>query len=145
MSSSNNVVDSIREGGLDAILSVRESLGAAMAQVSIVTRTWTGLEVGDGDQVETLTAITPTPGIRTFAHDTRVKEGGAIQQGDILIKQISQNQFPLETDIDCSSTSKLIEKFYRVGEKDYTVVNVRRRQVTWNVLLRRKSDQTRFR
>lgn len=128
---------------MDAALSVRDCVGAALHPVQILTRTWSGERPGDGTAVESLLDIYPTPQIVDYGHDIRGTQGGFIRQGDIILRGISKNKFPLESAIDCSTTSRKIEKFYFIAERLYTVIHVKDKPVTWDVHLRKRSDETR--
>lgn len=136
-------VDSLRKG-VNKILQSREKIGAALKSVSLVTRSWSGSRVGEGTAEDSSVAVRPTPRVKPFAHDLRIREGGAIKQGDILIKGISKQNFPDEDQIDGSSDAKNIEKFYEIGNKIYQVIEIRERHLTWDVQVRRLSDQRRF-
>lgn len=129
--------------GLDSILGIRDEIGAALKPVFLVTRTWSGTEIGDGTKKETRSEVRPSPGIRQYTNDLRITEGGAVKQGDVLLKMISKQSFPTEKDVDCSVSSNTVEKFYEVDGILYRVVNVREKHLTWDVLVRRVSDQRR--
>jgi len=125
-------------------LEVRDELGAIKDEVHYVTREWSGERVGDGSAYDSKARILPSPWIVDLSQNIRVTEGGAIKQGDLILKQISQDSYPNEKDIDGSSDSELIEKFYSVGEFLYRVINVRKRYATWDIHIRRLKDQTRY-
>jgi hypothetical protein len=136
-------MESLKKGGLDTILGIRSQLGADLKKVFLVTRVWSGSQIGEGDVEETLQEISPSPGIKDYSHNIRMVEGGNIKQGDLIIHQISKNKFETEKEIDCSSDDPAIEKLFRVGEDYYRVISVVERQLTWDVQVRRLSDQTR--
>lgn len=125
--------------GLNSILGVRDKV-ALIHRVYMVTRTWSEREIGRGEYRDVEVQMLPSPGIKEFKHDLRVQEGGAVQQGDVLLKGISQVSYPEESDIDCSSSLPGVERFYRIAGKEYTVVNVRERYLTWNVLCRKRGQ-----
>lgn len=129
--------------GLNAILGIRDDLGAALKEVYLVTRSWSGGELGEGDPTEIKVRMLPSPRVVEFKHDLRIKEGGAVQQGDILLKMISKVSFPKQCDVDGSTNSQNVEKFYEVGGILYRVVGVTEKHLTWNVLLRPISNQAR--
>lgn len=139
----SGVIDDILPD-VDDILGVRDDIGAALKPVSIVTRNWSGVELGAGDASEFKTPVLPSPRVVEFAHDLRIKEGGAVKQGDILLKMISKNKYPNQSDVDFSGLPPNVEKFYDVGGKLYRPFNVVEKFLTWNVLLRPHSDQTRY-
>lgn len=136
----SNLIDCIK-GSLNCILGIRESIGADLRKVYIVTRTWSGTSIGDGEVSEEVEQITPTPGIYDLSNDHRVKEGGQVQAGDILIRQISKSSYPDKVNVDCTVDNNLKEKFYRLGTEDYRVINVVEKYVVWDVQVRKISDQ----
>ncbi len=129
---------------IDCVLGVRDSIGASIADVSIVHRKWSGSKIGEGEATETVTKMLPTPGIKLFNHDLRIKEGGTVQSKDILLTSISQHKYPEQSMIDGTKPDKLVEVMYDVGGRLYQVVSVEQHLVTWNVLLREISDQRRY-
>jgi hypothetical protein len=137
-----NPIDSIK-ASIDPILNIRAMIGAVLHPVYIVQRSWSGTQIGDGSMKEVITEVLPSPGIKNYDHNLRVTEGGNIKQGDLLMKMISKNRYPLETDVDCSSSNPVMEKLYKVGDFYYRVVSIVENQVTWDVQVRRLSDQTR--
>lgn len=140
---SNDLIDSLLPN-LDDTLGVRDSIGAVLHTVSILTRVWTGRQVGDGQASDTVAQILPSPGIKEFGHDLRLMEGGTIRQGDILVKGISKNKYPNEEMIDCSTTSPLIEKFYLIDDRIYTVISVKEGYLTWDVQVRKQASKARY-
>lgn len=138
-----NLVESIKDCGLDKILGVRDKIGAALKKVKIITREWDGDEPGHGNSKTSELNIFPSPRIVSFDHDVRLQEGGYIQQGDILLKGISKSSFPDQKTLDNISESRNIEKFYDVGGILYQIISIKEKLLTWNVHLRRFSDQRR--
>jgi hypothetical protein len=128
---------------LNSILGLRDSLDVALKPVHIVTRTWSGPELGHGTKTEARVRVLPSPRVFEFKNDVRLVEGGTIQQGDILLKMISKQSYPTQNLVDCSVTAENIEKFYEVGGILYRVVAVTEKHLTWSVLLRRLSQQAR--
>lgn len=125
----------------DSILSIRDEIGAVKSPVFILTRTWAGGEVGKGLPTDSLAQILPSPHIVDFGHDLRVKEGGAVKQGDLILKSISKQSYPLESDVDCSTDGEGIEKFYFINNRIYEVVHAKSRYVTWQVHVRKTIKQ----
>lgn len=122
------------------ILGLRDELGAIKHHVYLVTREWSGTAKGDGQMTETEEKILPTPFLQDYSHDLRLREGGMIRQGDIMIKHISMQSYPDEDMIDCSvpmDKQKTTEKYYRVDGKFYEVISVKRDYVYWNVQVRK--------
>ena len=135
-----SLIDSLKDCS-DSILGIRESIGADLRKIYLVTRTWSGEMVGDGLASDESVKIEPTPGIKNLSNDHRVKEGGAVQNGDLLIHQISKYRYPEQKDIDCSSDLANVERFYQVGDVLYTVINTVEKHLVWDVQIRRRSDQ----
>lgn len=127
----------------DSILGIRDSVGAVIDPVFFITRTWSGMAPGDGSAVDTKVQMLPSPGIKNYAQDIRLKEGGAIKAGDIVLFDVSRNKFQ-ESDLDGTSQSPRVEKFFLVGQKLYQVINLAKRYVTWDVQLRELTNQTRY-
>jgi len=129
---------------IDDILSLRDQLGVALKKVGIVTRTWEGFEPGEGKARDSYDQILPTPEIVDFSHRQRIQTGGAVQQGDIILKHLSKKTYPQKSLIDCSTTEKKIEKFYDLGGELYQVISVKEDHFTWDVQVRKLSDQSRY-
>ena len=135
------VLDGLKDC-LDDVLSIPGDLGLRLHQVFQVTRTWQGPMVGDGSFTDEVVEVLPQPGIKDFTHSVRVLEGGSIKQGDLILTGVSKNAYPEESDVDLKSADH-VEKFYRVGCNDYRVVSVKENLLTWDIQVRRLSDQTR--
>lgn len=129
---------------LDPILSIRDDLGLSLRNVAIVTRTWSGAELGDGTATETKVNMRPSPKIVDMNQKKKVKEAGAVEGADVMLRSISKNSYPTKAHVDCSSSTARIEKFYEIGSELYRVVAVREKQLTWVVELKQHSDQTRY-
>jgi hypothetical protein len=136
-------IEDIKAIANDALQAVDE-IGAIKSYVYQITRTWTGSEPGDGTATEIKTQILPTPLIYDLSHDLRLVEGGIFKQGDLILRMISQYNYPNENDVNCFSNDSKIEKFYEIDDDLYQVINVRKDYATWNVHVRRLSDQTRY-
>lgn len=135
---------------IDDILCAVESVGAFVKKVSFVTRTWytdsakttLGTTVG-GFATDVVESMCPNPTMKDYSQDIRLREGGVVKQGDIILKNVSKNKYA-EEDLDGSTSAPNIEKFYLVGAKLYQVINVTEELVTWRVQLREMSNQTRY-
>lgn len=136
----SNLVESMT-GCVDSILSIREKLGADLRHVYLVTRTWTGRTPGEGTYTDAVEEIKPVPALRELKHDRRVKDGGTATEGDLLIYHISKNQYPTDDLLSCASSAKNIEKFYKIGKFTYTVLKIQERYITWDIEVRRRTDQ----
>lgn len=122
---------------IDAALSVRDCLGVALAEVSIITRVWTGKRVGDGTYTETVQEVRPTPGIRNFSHDIRISEAGAVKQGDLMLIGISKNGIPLESTLKTQTNIKNTEKMILVGKHYYRTISIVEHLLTWDIQVRK--------
>ena len=120
---------------IDSILSLRDEIGAVKAPVYIVTRTWKEKK-GIGDFTETKNQILPSPRIIDLSHDARIREGGAVKQGDLILKMISKESYQ-EKDIDLSVTDDKTEKFYLIKNGLYELVSLIDKYVVFQVHLRR--------
>lgn len=122
---------------LDDILSVRECIGANLADVKIITRTWSGARPGDGQFDDVEIPLTPAPQIRDYSHDIRLQQGGSYKQGDLLLRAISKNAFPTEIELRTDTGIKNVQKFIKVGENYYITINVKENLVTWDIQVRK--------
>jgi len=120
---------------VDSILGLRDDIGAVKSPVFIVTRTW-GEQKGVGVPTDVKTQILPSPRIVEMSHDMRLREGGFVKQGDIILKMISKESYK-ETDIDLSVPSDKVEKYYLVKNALYEIVSVVDKYVVFQVHLRR--------
>lgn len=120
---------------IDSILSLRDEIGAVKAPVYIVTRTWKEKK-GIGDFTETKNQILPSPRIFDLSHDSRIREGGVVKQGDLILKMISKESYQ-EKDIDLSVTDDKTEKFYLIKNGLYELVSLIDKYVVFQVHLRR--------
>ena len=136
-------IDDLRST-VDDVLQIRDEIGVVKAEVSFVTRSWSGETVGDGSASEAKEKVIPTPHVVDLSHNIRLQAAGSIQQGDILLKSISKKRYPDLTDVDGSSESKNIERFYEIGDKLYKVINVVSKYATWAVQVRKLTDETRY-
>lgn len=121
----------------DDILGIRDSIGAAIHNVYIVTRTWSGSEPGDGTPTDVVAQMLPTPALVDLSHKFVLQEPGRYKQGDIMLKGISKQSYGTEDIVRLKSASKAVEKFYRINSQLYVVVNVRESYITWDVHVRR--------
>lgn len=139
---SKGIIESLLPS-IDSILSIRDSIGAIKKPVYIVTRTWAGTEPGDGAAKDVEAPMRPSPGVKDVSQDFRLREGGMVRAGDIFLSQVSKHSFKI-SDIDGTSPAQNIEKFFRVGDKIYQVINTTESYVTWTILLRQLTSQVRY-
>lgn len=127
---------------LEAALQTREDLGLAFQKVYLVTRTWSGQNIGDGTYSEKTVQITPTPIVEEHDFDLRLTEGGSIKQGDRIIKKILKSKFPNESDVDTriQDNSKKVEILYKIGTAYYVVQHILEKALYWDVQVRRVID-----
>jgi hypothetical protein len=135
-----SLIENLRDN-INQMLGVRDSLGVAKKQVYIVTRTWSGLEPGDGTYKDQTEQVLPSPGIRIYSNDYRIKEGGLIQQGDVLLRWISRESFPYLCQVDGSVKAQNVEVFYKLDDILYRVIQVEEKLLCWHVQVRRVSKQ----
>ena len=121
---------------IDGILGLRDELGAIKNKVQIVVWKWPQ-EKGQGSPAETIFDVRPTPYVVNYAHNTKIQEGGYWKQGDLLLKHISKGSYPLESDVDCTVSDDLTEKWYLIDGYKYEVVSVVDGYVYWNVQVRK--------
>ena len=126
---------------LNDILGVRDSLGATLKPVKIVSWTWSGADIGVGTKVELAVDVTPGPRIVEFSADSKVLQGGAVKAGDIMLKMVSKQTFPTVDLVDCVALAPSVERFYSVGGIQYQVIGITEKHLTWNIHLRRRSHQ----
>ena len=122
---------------VDSILGIRDGIGASLADIEIITRTWSGRRVGEGTFSETSVDVKPTPQIMDFSHNIRVSEAGAVKAGDLVLVGISRNQFPDEAVLRTDNSDKKVEKLYKVGDHFYRTIHIKEKLVTWDVHVRK--------
>lgn len=145
----SGLIDDLKES-IDDILGVRDDIGAVLRPVFFVTRTWysdeektvPATEIG-GYAIDEEVQMLPSPGLKDYSQDLRLREGGMIKQGDLVLTNVSGNLYS-ESDLDGSSSAVNIEKFFRVGDAIYQVINVRPKYVVFDVQVRRLANQTRY-
>ena len=120
---------------VDSILSLRDEIGAVKAPVYIVTRVWEDKK-GVGKFTDTKVQMLPSPRIVDLSHDMRIREGGIVKQGDLILKMISKESYS-EKDIDLSVTDDKTEKFYLIKNGLYEIVSVVDKYVVFQVHIRR--------
>lgn len=130
-------------GCIDKVLEVRENIGAQLADVFFVTRTWTGRRPGDGTFTDVTEQMKPTPCIKDFSHDIRLQAGGNYKAGDLLLTSISRNKFPDESKLLTTTSVGNVVKFIKVGPHFYRTISVKENFVTWDIHVRKtRQDQT---
>lgn len=120
---------------VDSILSLRDEIGAVKSPVFIVTRVWNETK-GIGQPTETRVQILPSPRIVELSHDMRLREGGFMKQGDVILKMISKESYK-ESDIDLSVPNDKTEKFYLIKNSLFEIISVVDKYVVFQVHIRR--------
>lgn len=135
---------------INSILGVRDSIGAIIRPVYFVTRQWyvdQALTIKnnqpEGFAKDTTVQLLPTPMLKDFSQDIRLREGGTVKAGDIVLRGVSKASYK-EADIDGTTSDTGVQKFYLVGDKLYQVINVTEKYVTWDVQIRELTNQTRY-
>lgn len=123
-------------GCVDKILGVREDIGAQLADVYLIERSWAGERPGDGSFIDVSVRLSPTPGIVDYSHSVTISESGAYKSGDIILKNISRNQWA-EGQLLTVTDAKNVERFYKVGNHYYTCIHIKENFLTWDVHLRK--------
>ncbi len=134
---------SLRDGLMscvDSALSVRDKTGAKLHDVFVVTRTWSGEDIGDGQSSETEIQVLPTPEIVDYSMDIRLQTGGSIRQGDLILKSISCNKFSA-VDLHTQTEQDNVEKFYKINNEFYDVIRIRERFITFEVHIRKTNER----
>lgn len=121
---------------LNSILGIRDKV-AIIHAVFQVTRSWSGDELGEGVAQDDKVRILPTPRLKEYGNDVRIAEGGSIKQGDIILKGISKENYS-EEDLECTTSSSNVERFWLIDDKEYTTINIRERYLTYEVQLRKR-------
>jgi hypothetical protein len=135
-----SLIEELKED-LNDILDIIDELGAYNYPLFFLTRTWSGVRAGEGTAKDVLTRVVPSPMIRDYSHDIRVQQGGAIQQGDLILRLLSKQSYPTQKHIDGSSDKLNVEKFYYINEGLYRVVSITENYLTWNVQIRKTAHQ----
>lgn len=112
-------------------------MGAQLADIWFITRTWTGKRIGEGQFTDAITKVFPLPQIKDFSHDIRITAGGAVQQGDLILVGLSRNQYPNMTVLRTDTGIANIEKMIKVGDHFYRVIHIKEKLVTWDIHVRK--------
>lgn len=128
---------------VDKILGIREEMGAQLADVFFVTRTWSGERTGDGDFSDTIEQMSPLPEIVDYSHDVRLQQAGTYKQGDLILRSVSRNQYPDEDKLRTDTLERNVEKFLKVGDHFYRTIHIKEKLVTWDIHVRKVAqDET---
>jgi hypothetical protein len=81
--------------------------------------------------------------MKSFNQDVRLREGGAIKAGDIVLTGVSRNKYQ-QCNLDGTTPNKGVELLYMLGQTMYQVINVTQKYVTFDVQIRELTDQQRY-
>jgi hypothetical protein len=138
----NTLVDGLKKN-LNNILGVRDSIGAKVRDVFILTRTWGGEGIGVGNFTDDISQVLPSPYLVDYSHNIMVHDAGAVRGGDLIIKMISKESYPKESDVDCrvDQSNLNVQRFYFINNMSYNVIHVKDNYVTWDVQVRKIDDE----
>lgn len=135
---------------VDSILGIRDSIGAVIRPVFFLTRTW----YQDSDHTsqssdisgyakDVVVQMLPSPKVVDITQEIRTREGGSVNNGDVMLNSVSRSKYRFE-ELDGSSSANNIEQLYVVGVKVYQVVKVTEQYLTWRIILKELTNQTRY-
>ena len=126
------------KSSMDGIFKIRDDLGAVIRRVSFVTRTWSGTAIGDGTYEDQEVEMWPQAGIKDVSQDIRLREGGAVKAGDLLVHTVSKNRYQDRSMVDGTVPDgcKNIEKFLKIGDELHAIVGVVESHLTWTIQAR---------
>jgi hypothetical protein len=133
------IVDDVLKN-VDSILGLRDDLGAIKHPIYILTREWSGNEPGSGTPTDSTQQVLPTPYLVDLSHSLRLREGGNLKQGDLLLKMISKKTYN-EKQINCSVENQNQERWYYINGLLYEVISITEEYVYFNVQVRKASKQ----
>lgn len=136
------IIDGLKDCS-DAILGIRDGIGAALKPVHFVERTWSGGEPGSGTATDVKELMANTPHIVDLSQNFRALQGGNVKQGDLLLKMVDKQRHPRERFIPAKGTRNK-EQFLMIGDLLYTVISMRERSLQWDVQIRPASDQRKY-
>lgn len=128
----------------DDIYAIRQEIGAIIQEVGIVTRTWAGTEPGEGNASDVVVWFDPMPGVKDYSLKFANMQGGAYLQGDLIVSGISKQSYPSRDEVTCKSSALNVEKFYLIGEELFQVIAYTERYISWDVHVRKMTNQTRY-
>jgi hypothetical protein len=117
--------------------------GIVLHKIGIFKRVWSGERLGEGEFVDSVEYISPTPRLEGIDQTYSNDKGGMQRKADLIIKLLPKPKYPLKTDIDCTSKKDNEELYYFINEEIYEVVEVHEKQFYWNIIVR-KAKKRRF-
>ncbi len=118
-----------------------EDLEIFRHRVYILTRTWSGVRIGNGVKTDTTVEVSPVPYIKTYDLDIRLRVGGVIKAGDIIIKYMSKDDYPDLSFLETVTNIRNVQKFYKIDNKLYTAVGTSDGYAYWNIHLRKTNKK----
>lgn len=110
----------------------------------VVTRTWSGSQLGEGTFTDVELAITPKPKLTLPEPTMTTHEGGAFEIGDLIINKVSARKYTRSQLGDPTPAAPLannVIQFWRKdGDEAYDVISTELRYLHWRVHLRPKRD-----
>lgn len=120
---------------LESALKIKDDLGIAIAQVHMLTRRWTGANIGDGDARDESVQMLPSPSIVDLSQDVRLTEAGAMKRGDLILKGIVKTKYTRDQ-LLMQPEATNVEGFYVINGTRYKPVHVKESLLTWSVHIR---------
>ena len=80
--------------------------------------------------------VLPTPIIQDYSHNIRLLEGGAVQQGDLILTNIPKSIYNEES-LETATEEGTREKYWVINGLAYTTVRIVRNYLSFNVQIRR--------
>ena len=146
------MIESIRDRAA-GWYAVRDRIGAAKAQVFRVAREWPE-RIGRGVARDLEYLLIPSPRIVDLSVRRMIKPHGQTLEADLLLTSVVENQFDGQKVLGNNIADDLLaqfllrfavvppegaqyEFFYKINDKLYSVAAVTRRQVTWDIVLKK--------
>lgn len=110
-------------------------LGLRLHVVKVVTRTWSGSEVGRGTPSDVELTIDPAPKVRP-PHPREVSAAqGRYENGDQLVQQISATYTRAE--LDGGTIAAGVVVFWTIDGEEYRLVGLSQKPFEWRAHLQR--------
>jgi hypothetical protein len=134
-----SLLDDVAKDVEEALRTI-EDLEILKSKVYILTRTWKERK-GRGKPTDVITKVDPNPYIADFSHSSRIREGGAVKQGDLFIKYLPKKLLDQESLINLKTDNELIEKFYVIDDELYEIISIVKGFAYWNIQLRKTNKK----
>ena len=116
----------------DKLFGIRDRVGFKQ-RVYLLTRTWPAT-IGSGTPTDVVVRMVPNPGIRDLSHQIRISSSGEVFEGNITLTGIPQNLYT-EAALGNNPNNPLVERFYLIDKKTYSVQAITQNFVSWDVTL----------